>query len=119
MAGRKHNIYRSRILAVIFVFLNAVCIASTGLKNSADYQQTGLQSGLDLNAFGSEENQEPAASFVSQFRRTCLSTQNNNSGFYRTITLLHLGEWRDPAIAQSARLQKPGYYNFLFRYTLF
>lgn len=119
MPDRKHNIYRSRILAVIFVFLNAVCIASTGIKNSADYQQVALQSGVDLNAFGSEENQEPTASFISQFRRTCLSTQNHNPNFYRTIALLPLEEWHDPAIAQSACLQKPGYYNFLFHYTLF
>jgi hypothetical protein len=119
MPDRKHNIYRSRTLAVIFMFLNAVCIASTGIKDSADYQQVALQSGVDLNTFGSEESQEPAASLVSQFRRTCLSTPNHNPSFYRTIALLPLEEWHDPAIVQSACLQKPGYYNFLFHYTLF
>ena len=121
MPDSKHSIYRSRLLAVIFLFLNAVCIASPGIKNSADnYNQVALQAGQDINAFESEESVVPAASFISQVRRGSLSaTDDIYKHNFSCALALPVDKWSHPAIAQSAFLQKPGYYTFLFRYTLF
>lgn len=119
----KHNGFRSKMFAVIFLFLNGVCIASPGIKNITDgYQQSvASQSGHELNNSGSEENQLPIYSFKNHAVQISATSRNyaGNENFYGDASLLPARECCKPFITTSYFLPKPGYYTFLFRFKLF
>lgn len=118
----KHSGFRSRMLAIIFLFLNCVCIASNGIKNTTDdYNQAiSLQFGHDFNTLESEENQLPTSSFINHLSRSSVTLKNHNcnGNFYCNASVLSFQKCCNPSIA-SDFLPKPGNYTFLFRYTLF
>ena len=79
MRGSKHNFFKSRMLAVIFLFLNAVSIASPVIKNTADDNKPiiSLTVGYAANAFESEENQTPNSSFINHYSRSSVTLKNH------------------------------------------
>ena len=123
MPGSKHSVFKSRILAIIFLFLNAVCIASPVIKNATDdYNQAiSLSFGHDANTFGSEENQLPNSSIINHFSRSSVTLKNHicAENIYDHSSVYSVQKYSNSSIAASALLQKPGYYTCLFRYTLF
>jgi hypothetical protein len=124
MPRSKHSIFKSRLLAIIFLFLNAVCIASPVTKNTADEYQSliSLSFGHDVNTFESEENQLPRASFISRSTSRSSVTLKNHictQNSYRYSAGSAVQKYSNSSIASSALLQKPGYYACLFRCTLF
>lgn len=123
MPFSKHHGFKSRMLAIVFVFLNCVCFASPGMKNITDeYQQViAPQYGYDLNTLGSEENQLPAYSFKHHPVRISATSNNHtcNKNFYSIASLLPVKKCCKSFITASYFLPKPGYYTFLFRFKLF
>ncbi len=108
---------------MVFLFLNAVCIASPGIKNiTNDYQQlVASQSGLDLSNPGSEESQVPMYSFKNHVVQISAAARNYvcNENLYSDASLLPAGNCCKSFIAASYFLPKPAYYTFLFRFKLF
>ena len=119
MSFSKHIVFKSRMLAVVFLFLNAVCIASPIVKNNADNHNQLISLPLGQNA-ESEETQLPNSSFINHHaqRSIVLKNLNCNSGFIEKEPILP-AQRRPGTITTSGFLPKPGYYIFLFRYTLF
>ncbi|MEO6948605.1 MAG: hypothetical protein ABI297_01730 [Ginsengibacter sp.] len=123
MHRSKHNVYKSRLLAIVFLFLNAVCIASPVMKNTADEYQSVItpQFGHDSISF-ELENQLPKSSLTSRFfSRSPVKLKNHirAENFYCFSTAFSVQKYPNSSIDSSATLQKPGYYASLFRYTLF
>ena len=124
MPRSKHSVFKSKVFAIIFLFLNAVCIASPVIKNTADEYQSliSLSFGHDVNTFESEENQLPRSSFISRSTSRSSVTLKNHictENFNSYSTGYAVQKYSNSSIAASALLQKPGYYTCLFRYTLF
>ena len=123
MGVSKHNVIKSRILAVIFVLLNAVSVASPVIKNRADGNKPiiSLPFGNAANAFESEENQTVNSSFINHFSRSLVRVKNYicTENVCSHSFVFSIGKWRVPSITTSTFLPKPGYYIFLFRFTLF
>jgi len=123
MRGSKHTVIKSRILAVIFVLLNAVSVASPVIKNRADDDKSIISSpfGNAGNAFESEENQTPNSSFINHFSRSSVTVKNHicTENVYCHSLVFPVQKWRGSSITTSTFLPKPGYYIFLFRCTLF
>lgn len=123
MSSSKQNGFRSTMLAIIFLFLNGVCIASPGIKNITDdcQQVIASQPGHDLNNSGSEENQPPAYSFKNYAVQISATPRNYtcNENFYSDAALLPVTECCKSSMTGRYFLPKPGYYTFLFRYKPF
>ena len=123
MSGSKHNFFKSRVLAVIFVFLNAVSIASPVIKNTADDNKPIISLPFEYaaNTVESEENQTPNSSVINHFSRKLVTLRNHicTENAYSRSSVFSVQKWTGPSITNSAFLPKPGYYIFLFRYTLF
>ncbi len=117
-----HSSFSKSILAFIFLFLNGICIASPAVKNSVNiFTQTfSLQTGNDLNSPETTENHLPAQSIRHQsVRRSVLSLSNAGENLGNNIEALDMQSGFEYSRAVSYFLTKPGYYIFLFRYTLF
>ena len=118
-----YNNFSKSILVVIFLFLNGICIASPAVKNTADNhtQTASLPLGNDLNNVETGENQLPVQSCKQQAALRSVAPANgagiqtlyNNSAEPDVQNLLNY------YAAPSFFLPRPGYYIFLFRYTLF
>lgn len=123
MPCSNYNRFRRSVLAVFFLFLNVICIASTVIKNTADGYKSliSVPYGHD-NTFESEENQLSRSSFVSRFfSRSSVNLKNHScaENFNVQSLLLTVQKCSNAIIATSSLLQKPGYYTCLFLYTLF
>lgn len=123
MRRSKPTMIKSRILAIVFLFLNAVCIASPVMKNTAeDYNQLiSLPFGHDANSAESEENQLPNSSFINHRAQSSVTLKNDNcnANFNGNVPSQRVQKWSNFSIIVSDLLPKPGYYSFLFLYTLF
>ena len=123
MSDSNHSVILRNMLAIIFVFLNAVSIASPVIKNTADdYRQlVSLPLGHNSNTSGPEENQLLNTSFLNHQAQSSVSLKNHNcnANFNCNAPLLSVQKCSNSSIAPSFFLERPGYYIFLFRYTLF
>lgn len=119
MSFSKHKLFKSRILAVIFLFLNAVCIASPVVKNTFQDHTQLISFSLGHNA-ESEESQLPDFSFINHHtqRFFLLKKDNCSADLIDKVAILPGKKWSD-SITASDLLPKPAYYSFLFLYTLF
>lgn len=123
MTVSKHNGFRNRILAIILLFFNCVCVASGSIKNTFEHhnQVMCVQFGNDANNFESEENIVPASSFINRVSTVSVSSKNHiyNQNFYYNAPVLFCQKWRQSLVTEAGFLLKPRYYCFLFRYSLF
>ena len=124
MPCSNHNRFRRCNLAVFFLFLNVICIASPVIKNTADGYKSviSIPTGQDINTFESEENQLPRSSFINRFfsrSPVILKNHNRAENFNVQSSLLTEYKCSNAIIATSSRLQKPGYYTCLFLCNLF
>lgn len=123
MPFSEHNGFKSRVLSIVFLFLNAVCIASPGIKNVAEnYQQSvASQFGHELNNPGPEESELPIYSFKNHAVQISATPRNYacNENFYSKALPLPAKKCCKSFITASYFLPKPGYYTFLFRFKLF
>lgn len=123
MTRSKHSNFSKSILAVIFVFLNGICVATPAIKNSTgNYTQTSsLQFGYDLNNPETAENHLPAQTIRQQAVRRSLipSDRAGIENINNDTTALRMHEGFNYSRSSSYFLPRPGYYIFLFRYTLF
>ena len=123
MRKSKHTMIKSRILAIVFLFLNAVCIASPVLKSTGTdcKQLISLPFGHDANSSEAEENQLTNISFINQHSQVSATSkkQTINDDFKVNIPVLRFQKHSNSSITVSDFLPKPGYYKFLFLYTLF
>ena len=117
-----HSSFRKSILAFIFLFLNGICIASPAIKNSVIIftQTSSLQTGNDLNNPEITENHLPAQSIRHQaVRRSVVSLSNSGGKIDNNIAASDMQQGFQYSRPDSYFLKRPGYYIFLFRYTLF
>ncbi|MEO6134690.1 MAG: hypothetical protein ABIP35_06025 [Ginsengibacter sp.] len=117
MPRRIHNSFTKSILAVMFMFLNGICIASPALKNTADnYSQNA-----SLNNLETTENQLPAQSLkLNTIRRSVvLVNRANVENLYNNTVAIVFNKSSDFSPANLYLLPKPAYYLLLFHYTLF
>lgn len=123
MSGIKHSVIKSRVLAIIFLFLNAVCIASPVIKNTADdfKQAISLPFGHNAHSSETEESQLPNSSFINYHLKSSVTLKNHNgdANFNGNVPALSASNWFKYSLTGSDFLPKPGYYNCLFLYTLF
>ena len=124
MHRSNHSRFRRSILAVFFLFLNVICIASPVVKNATDDDKPviTLLYGQDIHFVEPDENQLTRSSFVNRFfSRSAASLKNHNGteNIYRYSSVLMAQKCSNSIIAVSSLLQKPGYYSCLFLYTLF
>lgn len=123
MSRSYHSSFSRSILAVIFVFLNTICVASTAIKNSANnfIQISSLQTAPDLNNPETSENHLPAQSLKQQVVRRAVVPSNRahiESINNNTLVLYNKSDLPYDTFT-SHFLTRPGYYIFLFRFTLF
>jgi hypothetical protein len=117
-----HSSFSKSILAFIFLFLNGICIASPAIKNSVDnYTQTStLQAGNDLNTLETTENHLPAQSIRHKgVRYSVVSLSNAGGKIDNNIADLDMQRSSQYSRHETYFQPRPGYYIFLFRYTLF
>ncbi|MEO6894570.1 MAG: hypothetical protein ABI136_06000 [Ginsengibacter sp.] len=123
MSASKHSVIKSRMLAIIFLFLNVVCIASPVMKNTADdYNQLiSLPFGHDANSAESEENQLPNSSFINYNSQRFILAKNDHcpTNFICNVPSPAGQKSNNSYFIPFDLLPKPGYYSFLFLYTLF
>ncbi len=123
MPSSKRNRFISRMLAILFLFLNCVSVASPAVDITAnDYRHAGVsQPANDLNNPGSEENQLPAYSFKHHPVRISSTAANHacKENSYSTSSILPIKMGLAPGMNSSYFSPKPAYYNSLFRYKLF
>lgn len=122
MPGRRHNFFKHRMLAIFFLFLNAVCTALPVVNNNAgDHRQSiSLMTGHE-GASETEENELPRSSFTNQHvqNQIILKDRNCTRDFYEKIPKLFVQKELHSFITASHLLPVPGYYTFLFLCTLF
>ncbi len=118
-----HNNFSRSILAFIFLFLNGICVASPSVKNSTDnFTQTStVQFGYDLNNPETTENHLPAQTMRKQSARHSVvpSNQADFENIYINTAPLNIKLDFHYSRAGTYFPPLPGYYIFLFRYTLF
>ena len=123
MPRNNHINFSRSILAFIFLFLNGICVASPSVKNSTDNftQTSSVQLGYDLNNPETTENHLPAQSIRQQsVRRSVVpANQADFENIYNNTAPLHIKEDFHYFRAGTYFHPIPGYYIFLFRYTLF
>lgn len=123
MPRSNHSSFMRSILAFIFLFLNGICVASPAVKNITDNltQTSSLQYGYDLNSPETSENHLPAQSFKHQAVRRSVVLANRadiTNQLNETEAFFMQGSF-PYSYAGFYFLPRPGYYIFLFRYTLF
>ena len=119
MPRSHHSSLSKSILAVIFLFLNGICVASPAIKNIThnNIEVSSLQPGNDSNSPEITENHLATQSIRHQaVRRSVLTLNNAGENIDNNIAALRGLEY---SRADSYFLPRPGYYIFLFRYTLF
>lgn len=125
MPGKQHTSFRYMLLGIVFLLFNCVCTAASVIKiTSEDYKQAvSLQ--LTQNAGANETEEDSsliASSYVNRFARFSVRKQYPGQ-FYNTcsnnqIAFADIG-WQLSYLPAKHTLPTPGYYAFLFRYTLF
>lgn len=125
MSCCKHNSFRIRLFAILFLFLNYVCTAAPVIKNisEAHKQAISLQRGHDFNTLETEEENRLAASSIINHRtqswyRKC-NKPNCNKNNHCNANVFSFQSWEHPSITVADFLPTPGYYTFLFRYKPF
>ncbi len=123
MPSSKRDRYSSRMFAILFLFLNCVCIVVPGSKNISESLTEVIASllGHDLNSSATEENQ--LAEYSLKHRPARLSTTSSyciyDNNFYGDIPLPAVKKNCKSPVAATSFLPRPEYYAFLFRFTLF
>ncbi len=124
MAGKKHIGFKSRLLAVLFLFFNCVCTAAPVIKNSLDDNKQSLSLRLQNlnNTETEEENRLTSSSYINQHSSFSFRKQTNhivNEVNHCNEMVLSVKDWRQPSITVADLLPTPRYYSFLFRYKPF
>ena len=122
MPRSHHSSFSKSILAVIFLFLNGICVASPAIKNIThnNIEVSTLQPGNDSNSPEITENHLATQSIRHQaVRRSVLSLSNAGENIGNDIKASNIQRGFQYLRDDSYFLPRPGYYIFLFRYTLF
>jgi len=125
MLGKQHTGFRHRLLAMLFLFFNCVCTAAPIIKNtSQEYKQAvSLRLAPSPNtAETEEESRLVASSYVHQLTHFSLKKQHSNHLYKQHNN--QAASFADSGLLKVFftsvnSLPRPGYYAFLFRYTLF
>lgn len=123
MTDSKLYNFKSRILAIIFLFLNAVCIASPAIKTA--YENEGQSVTIPfINDFNTVESEEEISgtSFINNHKSLSSANKSNNNRSeknYLQRLVLSVQNHFSPFIKNSAFLPTPHYYTFLFRFKPF
>ncbi|HWI92909.1 MAG TPA: hypothetical protein VNT20_16645 [Flavisolibacter sp.] len=128
MHGKQHIGFKSRLLAVLFLFFNCICTAAPIVKLAGeDYADTTSIRLIQI-ANPLENEEEKHAIFywhVNQFQYTSVRKIFNNRMYDAALTasIVPLSasdvEASNTSIPDASVLPVPGNYAFLFRYSLF
>lgn len=123
MTGSKLYNFKSRILAIIFLFLNAVCIATPAIKTA--YENEGQSVTIPfINDFNTVESEEEISgtSFINNHKGLSSANKSNSNRSaknYLQRLVLSVQNRFSPFIKFSAFLPTPHYYTLLFRFKPF
>ena len=123
MPGKQHSGFKCRLLAILFLFFNCVCVAAPAVKatlndDGVDFLQLTQTPNQPETE---EENHLVKSKFITQYRHFSLQKQHSN----RLFNIGHKSNApaaTDVKLSQpslQASLPRPAYYAFLFRYNLF
>jgi hypothetical protein len=121
MSNLKHFNYKSTLLAIVFGFLNCVCMASPVLKANADCNQelVSLQFGNDLNNIDIEADPISAYSFKINQVNFAAAKFSSHPNPYTDIATNGFISKPLASNFSAYLIPEPGYYSFLFQYSLF
>ncbi len=126
MPEKQHSRFKSRLLGLLFLFFNCVCIAAPVVKlSSDDYREaTSMQLVHIPNAPETEEeNHFTASVYVNQLNHFSFRKHNGKHVFNESnsiaFTSVNDAVGQKFYLSTSNFLPTPGYYVFLFRYNLF
>ena len=125
MDGSKHIGFKSRLLAVLFLFFNCVCTAAPVIKSSLDGNKQVLSLHLVQNLNNTEteeENRLTISSYINHHAAFSFRKQTNhlvNETNHYNEMLFSVKDWSRPSISAADILPTPRYYSFLFRYKPF
>ena len=121
MQLKKHSGFTFTLIAIVFLFLNAVCSAAPLLKISfknCQFANTGL---LQNPAEAAEETSLQISSFETRDSKFSLRHPSPNRLFKKDNSIaFDYQEWQPKfSFAAYNSLLRPAYYHFLFRHNLF
>ncbi|MEO5944371.1 MAG: hypothetical protein ABIP30_15075 [Ferruginibacter sp.] len=121
MSNFKHFNYKSSLLAIFFGLLNCVCMASPVLKTYADCnkEQVALQYGYDLNNIETEGESISTYSFKNTHINFAPAKFSSDPNLYNNIEKNEGSENAAVPYISAYLIPEPGYYSFLFQYSLF
>jgi hypothetical protein len=122
MLWKQHGNFKSRLLAVLFLFFNCVCAAVPVVKLTGEgYQDVSTRLIQVPNPLESEEeNHNPALGYINHVHHFSVRRHGDNHVCNMAITnVLSLPAIESSVLYIPGNLPMPGNYAFLFRYTLF
>lgn len=123
MPGKQHTGFIHKLLGMLFLFFNCVCTAAPLIKaTSQDYKQAvSMRLMQNSNSETEDESRLTLVSYVNQ--RTPFSFRKQGSLYAPDSKVptaaLQEADVTNPPFASSRFLPPPGYYAFLFQYSLF
>jgi hypothetical protein len=126
MLWKQHTGFKSRLLAVLFLFFNCVCAAAPVLKLSGETYKEAVPIALPQNSNPSENEEESHASasgYINHCGHFSVRKQHEKRVYHAAgpgSTISFSGIDLPNSYATGTNIfPLPGYYAFLFRYTLF
>ena len=121
MMWKQHTGFKSRLLALLFLFFNCICTAAPSLKFTDNYKE--VVSRVVSTPGGEEEThtvQGYINSSVSPFSdRKHADKKACHSGYHWCSNSFSTVASSDTSIPDASVVPLPGNYAFLFRYNLF
>lgn len=125
MPAKQHSLFKSRLISLLFLFFNGVCIAAPVVKlTSEEYKEVASISLVHIpNAPETEEeNRFSASVYVNQLNHFSFRKHNDQHVFNKSNSIVFSSTCdvdQNFYLSTSNFLPVPGYYAFLFRYNLF
>lgn len=122
MMQKQHNRFRSKLLAVLFLFFNCVCAAAPAAKLTDNNLADALSLKIGSCPVQTEEETHVASgyvNYVSHFSVRAQSFKQNPHFRYNKYAAAISVVESNASILNAGTLPLPGNYAFLFRYNLF
>jgi hypothetical protein len=126
MPGKQHRNFKSRLLAVLFLFFNCICTAAPVVKLTGETQADAVSIRLvqvPTPLENEEENRATTSNYINHtnhfsVRKHC-DKRVGNSLAAKSAILFSGNDLPKTCIHEAGNLPLPGNYAFLFRYKLF
>lgn len=124
MPAKQHTGFKNSLLAILFLLFNCICVAAPVVRSSAE-KESGVVP-ISLNQFPAPgENEEDSHNTTFTYTNHCPSISERKQDERLQTAVIDPHDLFVPAANEkwiynnADGIPLPGYYRFLFRYTLF